>query len=278
MEDYSNIKEVQDVNKIILRELDRVCKKNNITYFLDSGALLGSARHHGFIPWDDDVDIAFTREDYDKFMNLPASEFGDDFELYDYHDIENGEIFDYISRLLYKGCKIEHKKADKIGTSTKLLEHIGIDLFVLDNAHQSDFKQKMLTYRMFFVYGLGLGHRAHLTYSEYTPVQRIVIGILATLGKMFSAKTIIKWYDKLSQSVKDTGSDYYFYSNFPINQLYPRMKKEWFKETRQYQIDDEMWDGPIERDKVLTEVYGDYMQLPPEEQRVCCHYTIVHTN
>ncbi len=68
-------KEIWCVEMDLLMELDRVCKKHGLTYYADSGTLLGAIRHKGFIPWDDDLDVAMMREDYEKLCEIAPSEF-----------------------------------------------------------------------------------------------------------------------------------------------------------------------------------------------------------
>ena len=62
-----SIKDVQLTCLEILKEIDRICKKHNILYWMEGGSMLGAVRHHGFIPWDDDLDIAMFRDDYNRF-------------------------------------------------------------------------------------------------------------------------------------------------------------------------------------------------------------------
>ena len=71
--DY-DMSRVHQANLTILKEIDRICRKYNIKYMLDAGTLIGAVRHKGFIPWDDDADVAFTRNQYDAFMKVVKRE------------------------------------------------------------------------------------------------------------------------------------------------------------------------------------------------------------
>lgn len=69
-----DLTKVHEVNLKLLKEIDRICRKYKIKYALDSGTLLGAVRHGGFIPWDDDVDVMFTRKNYEMFAKVVRRE------------------------------------------------------------------------------------------------------------------------------------------------------------------------------------------------------------
>ncbi len=107
------LRDIQLAGLIILKEVDRVCKKHNITYWADFGALLGAFRHKGFIPWDDDVDIAMLRDDYERFVGLFNAEAKSDF----YAEFFYSSTCNII--------KIRHQK----------INFISVDIFVHDLYH-----------------------------------------------------------------------------------------------------------------------------------------------
>lgn len=81
MYDPETLKSVQKAEAGILKDFDRVCEKYGIHYFLDGGTLLGAVRHQGFIPWDDDLDVGMTRENYERFKQIMPQELGADYVL-----------------------------------------------------------------------------------------------------------------------------------------------------------------------------------------------------
>ena len=76
-----SIKDVQIVCLEILKEIDRICKQNGILYWMEGGSMLGAVRHHGFIPWDDDLDIAMFRDDYNRFLEIASKELKENYFL-----------------------------------------------------------------------------------------------------------------------------------------------------------------------------------------------------
>ena len=92
MENY-DLKKVHEANLAILKEIDRICRKYRIKYVLDAGTLLGAVRHKGFIPWDDDADVAFTRPNYDAFLKVVKRELPEGMTLVEPKDLRDGKAF-----------------------------------------------------------------------------------------------------------------------------------------------------------------------------------------
>lgn len=86
-------KELWAVMLDLLAELDRVCKKHNLSYFVNGGTLIGAVRHHGFIPWDDDLDVIMPRKDYDKLMEIGPKEFRNPYFLQNKYSEPNAPCF-----------------------------------------------------------------------------------------------------------------------------------------------------------------------------------------
>ena len=120
----------------ILVELDRICKKNNIEYFLDGGTLLGAVRHKGFIPWDDDLDVAMFRKDYEKFKSIVSSELNEKYFFQDY-DTDDGY------GMVFGKLKIKNTKyTEKVANKSRAKDGIFIDIFIYDNISANEKKAK----------------------------------------------------------------------------------------------------------------------------------------
>ena len=81
------MREEQQIMLSILKEFDRICRKNNLSYWLCSGTLLGAVRHKGFIPWDDDIDVSMERKDFEIFKKIALKDLRKDM-LLDSHSLD----------------------------------------------------------------------------------------------------------------------------------------------------------------------------------------------
>ncbi len=117
----------------VLDEIDRICRKYDINYFADWGTFLGAVRHGGIIPWDDDIDIAMLREDYDKFRTVADSELPEGFSIHDYERQEDHWLF--IARVV--GSKRIRFEMDYLNTHYNFPWVSGIDIFIKDHLYSN---------------------------------------------------------------------------------------------------------------------------------------------
>lgn len=108
----TNLEKAHRINRILMRKLHSVCEEYGITYYYDSGSLIGAVRHKDFIPWDDDIDIAFTREEFKKLKEVPKEAWGEDFELVEVKDLVKDAFFDFPARLVYLGESVPLQVGD----------------------------------------------------------------------------------------------------------------------------------------------------------------------
>lgn len=270
MEEY-DLSKVHQANLSILKEIDRICRKYRIKYLLDAGTLLGAVRHKGFIPWDDDADVAFTRTNYEAFLKVVRLELPEHMELLEPGDLRGGKAFyDFTPRILYKNSKT-HEDTKEMEYYEGKLNHLWVDLFIIDELPEKKAASTWTLLLHTIIYGLAMGHRYRLDYSKYSLTNKICVGILALIGKLIPMKIIRKL--QLMTAVKDRKgtSRLRYYSNYQPDYLYVTLQKEWCEETVDLEFEDTKLMAPKGFHEVLTWIYGDYKKLPQEEMRHPTH-------
>ena len=134
--DKATLRQVQLTQLSIAKEIKRICDDHDIEYFLDSGTLLGAVRHKGFIPWDDDMDIAMTRENYDKFLAVAKVELDSRFFLQTWETDKNYPM--PFAKIRLNGTKYVENVFEK----AQMHQGIYVDVFPYDVWPQKKRKQK----------------------------------------------------------------------------------------------------------------------------------------
>lgn len=257
----------------ILKEIDRICRKYKIRYCLDAGTLIGAVRHHGFIPWDDDADVAFTRSQYEAFRKVAARELPPEMEFLDPDAYRGGKAFyDFTPRIIYKNSRC-HPDSPEMAFYGGKLNHVWVDLFITDRLPKS--KAGMCVTRLLqkAIYGMAMGHRYRLDYEKYSPLHKLFVGVLATVGRFIPLKAIFAMQRAVSLKDRHSKGSLRYYSNYQPDYLYVTVERAWCDEVVDMPFEDTVLMVPKGWHEVLTEVYGDYMQLPPEDKRVPTHST-----
>ena len=265
---------VHQANLKMLKEIDRICRKHQIQYMLDAGTLLGAVRHKGFIPWDDDVDLVFTRENYERFAQVVRKELPEGMELLEPRQLQGGNAFyDFTPRIIYVNSQT-HEDGEEMKFYGGGLNHLWVDLFILDKLPENKAAAAFTRFLQMAVYGLAMGHRYRLDYSKYSLMNKIFVAALAAIGKRIPMRTIRGLQCRVSVKDNKGKSRLRYYSNYQPDYLYVTLNEEWIKETVDLPFEDTMLMAPKGWNQVLTWIYGDYQKLPPEEKRVPTHSSI----
>lgn len=267
--DEEKLKKAQEASLKILLEIDRICKKHGINYMLDSGTLLGAVRHKGFIPWDDDADIAMTRENFRRFRDVAESELDPGMQLIMPDEYRSGKAFyDFTPRIIYLNSK-RHCDSEETEFYEGKLNHLWVDIFIQDNIPDNKAADKATRLLQKIIYGMSMAHRYDIDFDKYTASDRARVRLLAAAGKLIKMKTLFSWQECLS--VKHKPGKNMYYSNYQPDFMHDTVKREWSENPSEVLFEGHMLMAPGDPDGVLKVIYGDYMTPPPEEKRVPSH-------
>jgi lipopolysaccharide cholinephosphotransferase len=254
---------IQSVQLAYLLELDRICKKHNIKYFLGGGTLLGAIRHHGFIPWDDDADIMMLREDYDRFCEIAPAEMpvGMTFQT---SDTDKNCFYDFAKfRLDNTVFATEFAKTHK-----DMHNGLAFDIFCHDKTANSRLGQKLHMGMTIFTRALVLNKWNNRKAENGSKIQSFVTNFFKTVFplrfSMWLEKKTLKFFkNKKNAKYLYDGMGRNIYNGvFPIELL-----------DEAIYVDFEGYKLPVPKryDEYLKFLYGDYMELAPLSTRLGCH-------
>lgn len=248
-----SLDELKIIQLDLLQKTADFCEKNGLRYFLCGGTLIGAIRHKGYIPWDDDIDIAMPRPDYEMFVKT----FNNPENYYQVASLETDTNYSYSFAKVFDNR-----------TVLKELHYLGdigvyIDIFPADGVKEVSQIRKIMLLHKFL-------NTKRANYYKRSVLKMII----NTFGKLlllpFSAHQIAIWMDNEARR--------YAFGSLPmagviVNPLGlgEMIDKSVFDSDIYQEFEGRKYRIPIGYDKWLRSIYGDYMQLPPVEHRVTHH-------
>lgn len=259
-----SLEEMKKIEIDILTKIDKVCKENNLKYSLMDGSLIGLVRHKGFIPWDDDIDIMMPRPDYEKLREILINNPIDGMK---YMSSDTQEDF------YYPFAKV-------VSTKTTMKEHkayeikdygVFVDIFPIDGIYKSKIKRYILLRKMRLLRNL-IQISFHDEQVSDNKVKKYIKNIFARFAKKIGFKRLVAIAKKNMKKCEYATSENVtlIYNDIFINKN-KYYTKDMFEKISYRSFENEKILSLDNYDRYLTDLFGDYMKLPPKESQKSNH-------
>jgi len=244
----TKIAQLQLVLMEMLKAIDAICRKHDIKYWLDAGNLLGHVRHGGFIPWDDDVDLGMSREDYLKFIEVAPKELPRDlFFQYLKSDSKNSKWIRI--RDNYSTVVMDYE----IGQEPKYHQGIFIDIFPFDILEKDFFNAKIFLNRKYQRSKNPILKKLRWFFNQGATIPVKLIGVHRL------KRNILKKYTGPNPKLVSIGIEIpNFYYSYKYSTVFPLKDIDYLGLKVL---------APNNIETYLTDMYGDYMTIPEEKDR-----------
>ena len=257
MEQKEYLKKLHEVQVEILDEIDKICKENNIPYFLVGGTMLGAVRHKGFSPWDDDVDIGMLREDYDRFKKLCLNSNILN-EKYFLHCLDTDENY-WLPFM--KVRKNNTTFGEKFIKNLDTHKGVFVDIFPYDNVkYEKNFFQKIRAFLILNIADAVLCKHKVIKVANCRRKSAVKALMLLPLKQLHNFQN----YLFNIKRKKDTEYVVCFVGGGTIRTL----KRDRVFPIKDFVFEGKMYPGIKDYDYYLKRVYGNYMELPPIDKRI----------
>lgn len=262
------LKETQQASYEVLKRIKDLCDKLGLKYVLAWGTLIGAIRHHGFIPWDDDLDIMMPRPDHNKLVKYML-EHKEEVAPLEVFNSDTCKDYPYMLTRISDSRYILHTDNEKdfgLGCFVDIYVEDGVGnskeegLNVMNKTHGLC-SLIFLSTRKRYVFGL--------TQGWLKKIIKVPAFIYAhIMGKKYFERKLMKYVNAADYEHSSWVANI-SWGTYPEWEVYP---KTIFEDTIDVDFGDEKFRAPRAYDKVLRQVYGDYMQLPPEKDRIAHHF------
>lgn len=261
MKDLMNeetLKKLHSIQVEMLDEFVRICEENNLQYFIIGGTLLGAVRHKGFIPWDDDLDVAMPRKDYEQFLKIANKEINTKYLIDNIKT--NPNYYLSFTKMRKKNTIFEQDVQIKYNGP----KGVWIDIFPLDETKNINSKLTFIQKKLGDLVSRLVLYKNYVVMGKFKIIKRLV-GRLVFL----SNKTMLKCLDNIYQ-MQNNNKENKCVINFPSVYSYSQETNEKidYFPSKKVEFEGKEYNAPKDYDKVLRKIFNNYMELPPVEKRI----------
>lgn len=272
----NEIKGIRDIAFNILVNFDSFCREHNLKYYLAYGTLLGAVRHHGFIPWDDDVDVWMPRKYFDEMLKLLKNYGNERFQLGDDDAFLDGSVpLNLQMKIIDKTIKCKRTLWGKT-----MITYPWIDVFALDCFKPTDkdkYVKKIISKLRWWSLAYTRDNEDVQNVSK--GLKKIIYNLNSKLHflNLINADRAINKFSHAIMCNKDKFDHKDYSMLFSYASCYIRkvekciFEKEWFENVIEMYFEQHRFFVPQGWDKILNKIYGEYMTLPPIHERILKH-------
>ncbi len=257
------------LQKQLLGEFVRFCGEHDIPYYLFCGTALAAVRGEDFLEWDDDTDVAVTREAYEKLVAAAKEEWNGsgNYLLVRPEDIGENTFLDCMTRLIFLKEPIRNTLYDRVWESVRgdIKDRAVLDVYILENAARTKAGHMLQTGIIRAVYGMLMAYRNEFKEDDYRyadPKKVRIVRILRRAGRYFPVAKLLKMYRWICGWHAHLPSEHVFQSNGYIGCIGQRYRKDWFAEGRPARFLSREMTLPRQAEAYLALQYGAYERLP----------------
>jgi lipopolysaccharide cholinephosphotransferase len=258
-----SIKQLQQIELSILLDVKEVCDKHNLRFFLGEGTMIGAIRHHGVIPWDDDIDVIMPREDYEKFLKVAPN------ELKRKYEVQHASTVDKYWSPFIKVRLLEHDGKFSQYHIAHLTKNNGpyVDIFPIEYSDSKEGFGVKMTFIMVSLCRGMLSLKMKLRKPKNTKEK-----IVKFLSNFVSVEMIHAMLNRTLAPYSKPGKKYMatFLTYHPLKCLICEAKN--YDETVMVDFEGYKMPVPGGYHEILSTIYGDYMTPPPADQRIMKHH------
>lgn len=259
MKKQLSLDEIKKIELQTLIEFRSICSRLGLRYYLSGGTLLGAIRHKGFIPWDDDIDLAMPRRDFNKLIQFSKSYASDKYKFLFYG--KNGKLLPYAKFVNIK-THVDAKYAED-----EMQQHLWVDIMPMDGLPENEDKQLNI-YKKAEFYRKIIGLCNAKLGEGKTFTKRIGKYILKPLALVYGKQCAIDKLNQLAMRYDYDSATSVGAITWGLYGIAEKMTKKDLDKSTEVTFENEQFSSFSCWDSYLKNLYKDYMQLPPAEKRI----------